>query len=163
LVRYGNPQALYIQALITVGGLALGMVLSIPTGVIQQLGIFYSLLLALAVLLLLNIGFSFVVFTSVDIEPGRVTLMNAFLRKVVVPAEAVDQVELVPPVHTTSLKWTWTDRQSMLSIHRKGRNTIRTSAMPEGLKLLIARALDPAHYAVEYAPGALPKGPPPEK
>jgi hypothetical protein len=143
--RFRNPQAIRLHAIITAGGVPLGLLFGVPTGAVGAMGWVGTLVILLGIALLANIGISFVLFTSVEIGAEEVTFRSLF-RKLSVHRSEVQRVILDPPVHTLSLEWSWSERQSVLTIHRRGKNAVKTGAMAEGLKLRIAQALDPSHF-----------------
>jgi len=90
---------------------------------------------------------SYTVFTSVTFEPGRV-VMHGVLYRGIVSAQDVERIELDPPVRTLSLEWRIGETSSALIIYRRGKPYVNCNAMPNGLKLRIANALQPENFAL---------------
>ncbi len=144
-VRHRNPAALYALVIVTAAEIPITIGGSILLGVPRHWGWTGTAALILLAFVALYVLWSFFLFLSVDIRPGQVVL-RAPLRRIHVVISAVERIELNPPVHSLSMDMPWWKPWSKLVIHRKGTYPIDASAMPDGLKLRIANALDPTNF-----------------
>ena len=144
-VRHRNPAAHYFLVIVTSAEIPIAVGGAILLGVPRYWGWTGTAALILVGFVAAYVGWSFFLFLSVDIRPAHVVL-RAPLRRIHVDMSAVERIELNPPVHSLSMDMPWWKPWSKLVIHRKGTYPIDASAMPDGLKLRIANALDPANF-----------------
>ena|SRR2546428_2137836 len=149
--HYRNPVGSLILAVATVVLVPIGLAGGILFRVVEYFGWVGDLALTVFLVFILYLVWSFFLFLSVDIRPGRVVL-RAPLRKFVVDAVDVERVELDPPVRSLTMKTPAWGRTSKLVIHRRKHNPIDASVMPDGLKMRIANALDPANHPLPKKP-----------
>jgi len=145
LVRHRNPVAPYFLVIGTAVEIPVAVVGSILLGVPRYWGWTGTAALILLAFVALYVGWSFFLFLSVDIRPGQIVL-RAPLRRIHVDTSGVERIELNPPVRSLSMDMPWWKPWSKLVIHRTGTYPIDASVMPDGLKLRIANALDPANF-----------------
>ena len=106
-------------------------------------GSLLSLLLLMAIIAPVSV-------LKVGISPGRVAIKRLFTT-LVIDRRQVMRVALVPPIDDVTRKtpW-WRGSVSGLSIEYKDRRkkpTVLNNISPEGLKLRVARTLNPENYA----------------
>lgn len=155
LTRYRNPAAPITLAVVTAAIVPVALIGAIIFRVPQYFGWPATGGLVLFIFGALYVLWSFFLFLSVDVQPGKIVL-RAPLRRFVVSAVDVERVELDPPLRSMSMQMPLWGRTSRLVIHRRGRHPIDASFMPDGLKLLIANALDPTSFPL---PDETPRGP----
>ena len=143
--HHRNPFAPYFLVIVTAGAIPIGLLGAVLFGVPRYFGWIATGALLLLLFVAAYVGWSFFLFLSVDIWPGQVVLRSPFRRIHIVTSE-IDRVELDPPVYSLSMDMPWWKPWSKLVIHRKSTYPIDASAMPDGLKLRIANALDPANF-----------------
>lgn len=147
-VYYPNPPAWVLLALLPLSGLA-GILIALPYAmhVFTPFGVVCigSTVYVVGLLIILYLT-SLRLVTGVEVGHDHVVLKHMF-KKRRLTAEDVKKIILNPPVLSDSLKYRyWGELDSVITIEFESGEKLVTSLFPNGVKLRMARVLDPETY-----------------